>query len=85
MIRKLILIRHGMTAGNREKRYSGMTDEKDVYKRQGLRHGRQSYIIRSNAVKYPAADAACLEARVFSPRMPDRSFVCQASGGNKRK
>ena len=28
MIRKLILIRHGMTAGNREKRYIGMTDEK---------------------------------------------------------
>lgn len=30
MIRKLILIRHGMTAGNREKRYIGMTDESCV-------------------------------------------------------
>ena len=35
MIRKLILIRHGMTAGNRKKRYISMTDEEAVSHRAG--------------------------------------------------
>ena len=50
MIRKLILIRHGMTAGNREKRYIGMTDEKLCP------IGREALNQEKKRSLYPAAD-----------------------------
>ena len=50
MIRKLILIRHGMTAGNREKRYIGMTDEKLCP------IGREALNQEKKRGLYPAAD-----------------------------
>lgn len=62
MISRLILIRHGMTAGNGEKRYIGMTDEKLCPE------GREALEREKKQGLYPAADllfssplARCLE------------------------
>lgn len=50
MIRKLILIRHGMTAGNKEKRYIGVTQE------ELCPEGREALYMGKKQGLYPAAD-----------------------------
>ena len=50
MVWRLILIRHGMTEGNREKRYIGTTDE------SLCEEGRRVLEKRKAAGEYPEAD-----------------------------
>lgn len=49
---RLILIRHGVTAGNLERRYVGQADDQPL-----TEHGRQELLTRRQQNGYPAADA----------------------------
>lgn len=90
MIRKLILIRHGMTAGNREKRYIGMTDEKLCP------IGREALNQEKKRSLYPAADllfssplVRCLETAAIlypgqEPLIIEASRECASASSRKK-
>lgn len=72
---RIILIRHGMTEGNREKRYIGLTDE------PLSTEGRKQIMAFAEEGRYPKADAVyvsplrrCIETVELI--YPDKEYIC---------
>lgn len=76
MLLDLVFIRHGMTAGNQERRYIGQNDDQPLSE-----HGRRMLIARQADGLYPR-----VQARLYQPAVPlprdSAAIVSRAGSGH---
>lgn len=70
MLLDLVFIRHGMTAGNQERRYIGQNDDQPLSE-----HGRRMLIARQADGLYPRVQAVCLTGDQHAPPMLGKRLI----------